>query len=135
MPGLLADHDVEGHLQLLLRRLQSDPWSELWDGLGFRIETFETLGLATNISDATLWQCCQNNDLVLMTANRNEDSPDSLEATIRTRSKIDSLPVITLADPQRIMHDRQYAELVVERLIDYLFEIDNYRGVGRLFVP
>ena len=46
-----------------------------------------------------------------------------------------SLPVITLADPEGIRHSGAYAEQTVERLLDYLLEIDNYRGTGRLYIP
>jgi hypothetical protein len=36
--------------------------------------------------------------------------------TLRQRNTPDCLPVLTLADPDRIQRDRQYAEAVVERL-------------------
>ncbi|HWG45363.1 MAG TPA: hypothetical protein VN688_21550 [Gemmataceae bacterium] len=35
----------------------------------------------------------------------------------------------------RINHSRAYAERVVERLLEYLIDIDNYRGTGRLYLP
>jgi hypothetical protein len=47
----------------------------------------------------------------------------------------DSLPVITLANPQRIMRDRLYAEMAATRLLEQLIAIDDFRGAGRLFVP
>jgi hypothetical protein len=33
------------------------------------------------------------------------------------------------------VRDKAYAERVAERLLDYLMTIENYRGVGRLYVP
>jgi hypothetical protein len=46
-----------------------------------------------------------------------------------------SLPVITIARPRRVMESKAYADRVVERLLHYLLNLDNYRGTGRLFVP
>ncbi len=35
MPGIMADHNIEGHFQVLLRISRTDPWHEIWSGLGF----------------------------------------------------------------------------------------------------
>jgi hypothetical protein len=58
-----------------------------------------------------------------------------LEAVIQDENRPDSLPVVTLADADRVLKDRLYAEKVAERLLDYLMRIDEVRGVGRLYVP
>jgi hypothetical protein len=58
-----------------------------------------------------------------------------LEATIRAENQPSSLPVITIADADRMLHDRLYAEKVAETLLDYLLRIDEVRGAGRLYVP
>jgi hypothetical protein len=42
---------------------------------------------------------------------------------------------LTLADPDRFMNDKAYAEKVVDRLMDYLFDIEAYLGTGRLYLP
>jgi hypothetical protein len=47
----------------------------------------------------------------------------------------DSLPVLTLADPDRIHREREYAELVVERLFEVLIDVNALRGTGRLYLP
>jgi hypothetical protein len=70
-----------------------------------------------------------------VTSNRNAEGSDSLEATIRALSTPNSLPVFTLADAQRVLQERSYAERVADRLLEYLFDIDNCRGVGRLYLP
>jgi hypothetical protein len=70
-----------------------------------------------------------------MTDNRNDDGPDSLEATIRNENQAGSLPVVTIADTDRILRDRLYAERVAECLLDYLMRIDELQGTGRLYVP
>jgi hypothetical protein len=78
---------------------------------------------------------CQRERLVLVTGNRNADEPDSLELVIRDENQPDSLPVVTLANPQRITRDRPYAEKVAERLLERLIAIDDFRGAGRIYVP
>ena len=72
---------------------------------------------------------------MLITANRNADDPTSLEVVIRQRNHSRSMPVLTLSDADRILHDRQYAEAVARRLLEILLEIELYRGTGRLFLP
>jgi hypothetical protein len=57
----------------------------------------------------------------MITGNRNAAGPESLEMTIRQRHTPNCLPVLTLADPDRIQRDRLYAEAVVERLFGFPF--------------
>jgi len=90
--------------------------------------------LQANIKDRPLWNFCQEHGWVLLTENRNEDGPDSLEATIRACNQIASLPVITLGDAKRFNYDRAYAE-AAEGVMDILLDLDNRRGAGRLYVP
>jgi hypothetical protein len=73
--------------------------------------------------------------VILITNNRNSDSPDSLEATIRRYNTAHSLPVFTIADLDKFRMNRSYAERVLERLLEYLLEIEGVRGTGRLFLP
>ncbi len=133
--GILADNNVLGHLAILQRIWQNAFWCEVWDTLNLRIYTLPDIGLDTSAPDPTIWQECQARQFVLVTANRNDDGPDSLETTIRDQNTASSLPVITLADAKRIQHDRDYANRVAVKLLQYLFEIDVVRGTGRLFVP
>jgi hypothetical protein len=135
MRGILADINVVGTLTYLGHIWRSDTWRELWFGLGIAIESFESLGLPLNASDAVIWRTCQREQLILITENRNADVPDSLEMVIRVENQPDSLPVVTLADPRRITRDRLYAQTVAERLLDYLMRIDEVRGTGRIYVP
>jgi hypothetical protein len=78
---------------------------------------------------------CQEQEFILITASRNDDGPDSLQFAIRTMNADHSLPVFTLANADQVLHSRTYAERVVERLLDYLIDIDNFRGTGRLYLP
>ena len=135
MRGILADINVGAQVRGPLSIWTSDTWRDLWQDLGLAVVSFPTLGLAYNASDALIWQACQREGLVLITGNRNDDGADSLEATIRSENQPDSLPVITIADQDRVLQDRLYAERVAESLLDYLLRIDEVRGAGRLYVP
>jgi predicted nuclease of predicted toxin-antitoxin system len=135
MRGILADINVVGQRDALLSIWTSDTWRDLWNDLGVVVESFRTLGLSDNTTDAVIWRTCQREGLVLITGNRNDDGEDSLEATIRNENLPDSLPVITIGDADRVLRDRLYAEKVAERLLDYLMRIDEVRGAGRIYVP
>ena len=135
MLKLLSDNDVLGHVKCLAEICQSTPWDEFWHDLGCIVCKFGEVGLPANAPDSDVWQACQANEMVLITANRNADDPTSLEVTIRKRNQTHCLPVLTLSDADRVLHDRQYAEAVARRLLEILLEIDLYRGTGRLFLP
>ena len=135
MRGILADINVEGILTVLVRIWLSDTWREFWNDLGLSIQDFDSLGIPFDSSDKVVWRTCQDQRLVLITGNRNADEPDSLELVIRTENKADSLPVVTLANSERILNDRPYAEKTAEKLLDYLTRIGDFRGAGRIHVP
>lgn len=133
--GLLADADCEGQFQILLGLLRHDTRRELWESLALIVVTFSDLALQSDATDQAVWNACQQHELVLITANRNAEHAESLQATIETFGTPDSLPVLTLADPQRILRDRDYAERVADRLLEYPFDYDRFLGTGRLFLP
>jgi hypothetical protein len=130
----MADHNIEGHFRLLIAIWERSTWREIWTGLGFSVESFASVGISPEIDDAELWEVCQQRNIVLLTANRNADEPDSLEQTIRLRNHAQAVPVLTLANPTRLARDRSYAEAVAERILELLADLDNYLGTGRLFV-
>ncbi len=135
MKGILADNDVEGILSAIVSIWLYDQWRDLWTELGCALETFPSLGLPRDATDIVIWQACQKHHVILITGNRNAESPESLEATIRTLNGPDCLPVFTLSNPSRVLRERDYANLVAERLLDYLISVENYRGSGRIYVP
>jgi len=135
MVRIMSDNDVRGHVSRLMDICQGGPWAELWDELECAVCTFGDLDLLEDATDAAVWQACQQGGVLLITGNRNAEGPESLEITIRQRNTPNSLPVLTLADPDRIARDRVYAESVVERLFDVLIDIEMLRGAGRLFLP
>ena len=113
----------------LRRGIPSGPNSQL------RVESFASLGVSANTPDATLWQLCQTQQIILITGNRNQEEPASLEATIQASHTPTSLPVLTISEPQRMLSIRAYAHRVVERLLEYLIDVENRRGTGRLYLP
>jgi hypothetical protein len=132
---LLADVNVEGHVVRLGLLMQTDYWRELWDHLDIRLRTFADAGLSPNDVDAKVWQVCQQQQFYLLTNNRNDDAPDSLEATIRTQNNVSCLPIFTFSDADRIYQSKVYANRVVESLFDQLLRIDTLCGTGRIFLP
>jgi hypothetical protein len=135
MQGLIADNDILGQMKILIHLLFSDSWSDIWLGLNLPIRTFNDLDLEPDVSDAVLWHACQAKQIVLITGNRNKEGPESLETTIQKFNSPNSLPVLTLADPKLVSQSSAYASRVVETMLQYLLEMDNVRGTGRLYLP
>ena len=133
--GVLADVNIEGHVTRLLQLLQQAWRQEFWEYMALQTPTFAEVGLEDRAPDDLVWRCCQERQLVLVTANRNADGETSLELTVRQFNTLQSLPVITLADPRRFLRDQEYADRAADSLLEYLLEIERYRGAGRLYVP
>ena len=106
MNGILADANCEGHLALLLRLFQEGWRHDVWESLHLTPVSLADLGLQPDASDRDLWEACQREQVILLTANRNDAGPDSLEATIQQHNTPTSLPVFTLANEQRVLRDR-----------------------------
>jgi len=132
---LLADANIQGHITRLVARMQSPTWRDFWDYLKLRCLTFADVGLNPGDTDAVLWRRCQETEIFLLTNNRNDDGPDSLEATIRTCNTPQMLPVFTIGDADALLQGNDYADRVIGKLLQYLLELDNIRGTGRLFLP
>jgi hypothetical protein len=133
--GILADANCEGHLALLVQLFHEGWRRDVWEVLPLTLVSFADVGLPADASDREVWEACQRAQVVLLTANRNDDGPESLEAIIQQHNTTASLPVFTLANDQRVLRDRSYAEAVADRLLEFLFDIDSYRGTGRLYLP
>lgn len=135
MITLLADVNLDGHARLLESRLRTEAWRGFHEHLAIAFILFGEVGLERATPDDVVWRLCQERGYYLLTANRNEESDDSLGATIRREGKPDSLPVFTLADASRIYQSTAYLDEVVGQLLEYLLDRDNYLGTGRLFLP
>lgn len=135
MATLLFDVNLDGHADLLDMRLKTETWREVRDHLGIQFLHFEDVGLDRTAKDDVVWRLWQKKGYYLVTANRNLEAEDSLEATIRSENTPESLPVFTFANADRIFQSASYLDEVVETLLQYLLDETNYRGTGRLFLP
>jgi hypothetical protein len=131
---ILADNDVGGAVEALRRILESVEWAAFSAMLDLRFIEFRDVGLARDASDPLVWHTCQKMGAVLITGNRASGDA-SLEHTIRERAGADSLPVLTIGDPQRVVRDPAYAQECAISLLDVLDRIEMLRGTGRLFIP
>ena len=130
---LLADVNIQGHIEVMAKRMQAEPWIGFWNDLELSLVSFADLGLTPADSDAVVRNRCQAHKAFLLTNNRNDDGPDSLENTIRTCNTPMSLPVFTISDAERLKNEQQYSDRVIWALLEYLLESDNLLGTGRLF--
>lgn len=128
---ILVDHNLEGHATLLWGTLLAQGWLDLYS---LRMMRFSDVGLERNISDREVWHYVQANQMLLLTANRNMASEDSLEQVLRTENHANALPVITVSDSDRLF-EYHYRELCAERLIEIVLYLPNYLGAARLLIP
>ncbi|WP_353838774.1 hypothetical protein [Moorena sp. SIO4E2] len=59
---------------------------------------------------------------------------DSLEQTIREDNTPTSLPILTIGNPDRL-DESSYRQKCATRLIEIVLDLENYLGVGRIFIP
>jgi hypothetical protein len=81
-----------------------------------------------------VWEFAQAHRLLLVTGNRNMEGEDSLEQTIRTHNHAAALPIITIGNVARLI-DPAYRDRCATRLAEIGLYLEDYLGVGRLFVP
>jgi hypothetical protein len=135
VPAILVDANIEGHGTRIWQRLQSADWREFTVALDLTFLSFRDVGLADDSPDDAVWRHCQERSYYLLTSNRNEDSEDSLEATIRREGTLESVPVLTLPLPDRVYHSKAFLERVVDKLLTFVMNADVIRGSGRLYLP
>jgi hypothetical protein len=128
---LLADHHLAGQAALLYGILAREGWLAL---LPIHLKTFADVNLPSGSSDRAVWRFAQSQQMVLLTGNRNMKGHDSLEQTIREENTSTSLPVITIASVDRL-DEHLYRERCAARLAEIAFDLDNFLGAGRLFIP
>lgn len=131
MIKLLADHNIEGQALLLWGALNAGGWL---DFLSMGLVFFTDVGLPEDSTDREVWRFAQTNQMILLTDNRNMEGADSLEQTIRDENTLASLPILTIGRTSRITQ-AAYRERCAIRIIEIALEIDDYLGVGRLFIP
>lgn len=105
MLRILLDENIDGYAEYLSRHVFSPTWDDV------------------------------SSSLYLLTDNRNDEKPGSLESVIRERNVPTTLPVFTISDISRLRSEREYVEALVAKLLEYLMDADKLRGVGRLYLP
>jgi hypothetical protein len=135
MRGILADVNAQGHATYLLRLLEELELLPFLDSL--RFATLPDLGLPRDMNDRSLWSFCQTAEWVLLTQNRNQHDPDSLQATIADSWQAGMLPIVTLANGAKFLRSRIYAQRVAADIAELLYGIERgqYRDQPRVFVP
>ncbi|GAP93560.1 DUF5615 family PIN-like protein [Leptolyngbya sp. NIES-2104] len=127
----LVDYNLDGFALIFLGILAKGGWLEF---APVQFVTFRDAGLAMDSSDRTVWRYAQEHQMLILTANRNMKGDDSLEHVMREENTENSLPVLTISTLDRLS-ETEYRERCAERLIEIAVDLDQYRGVGRLFIP
>ena len=129
--NFLVDYNLDGYAPVFLGIVTKNGWFEL---LPIPFVTLKEAGLSMDLSDCALWRFAQSKQMVILTANRNMKGEDSLEQVIREENTVTSLPVVTIGDIKRL-DEFNYRERCVDRMIEIVLDIQNYKGIGRLFIP
>lgn len=127
----LVDYNLDGYAPVFLGILTKFGWLEL---ISIQFVTFREIGLSMDSSDRIVWRYAQKNQMMILTANRNMKGKDSLEQVMREENTTTSFPVLTIGSFDRL-DEIDYRERCVERLIEIILDIDDYKGAGRLFIP
>lgn len=131
MVVVLLDYNITGYAEYLRSTFRSENWSEL---VPIEFLTFDDIALPFETSDRNVWRLVQERRMILLTGNRNSDGRDSLVATIDEENFPGSLPVLTVSR-QNDLGQANYRAECVTRLVAIAIDLDNFRGVGRLYIP
>ena len=128
----LIDHNLKGHALVFLGAIATQGWLDI---VPMQFVTFAEMDLSINSDDRTVWRIAQENQMILLTANRSMEGKDSLEQVLREENTSESLPVITVSNADRLLNDSEYRGRCVESLVEIVLDIDTYRGARRIFIP
>lgn len=128
----LIDHNLKGHALILFGAIASQGWLDI---VPIRFVTFSEMELSIDSDDRVVWRSAQENQMILLTANRSMKGKDSLEQVMREENTSASLPVITISNANQLLNDSEYRGRCVESLIEIVLDIDSYRGARRIFIP
>lgn len=129
--NFLVDYNLDGYAAVLFSILTKRGWLEFFS---IQFVTFREAGLLMDSSDRIVWNYAQAHQMMILTANRNMKGEDSLEQVMREENISTSFPIITIGDLTRL-DESDYRERCVDRLVEIVLELENYMGVGRLFIP
>jgi len=128
----LIDHNLKGHALVFFGAIASQGWLDI---VSVQFVTFTELDIPTDTDDRTVWRLAQENQMILLTANRSMKGKDSLEQVMREESTSASLPVVTISNADRLLSDPDYRSRCVESFVETVLSIESYRGTQRIFIP
>jgi hypothetical protein len=128
---ILLDHDVEGHAKYLQAGLRETGWDR--DVTVTFVRLYD-LGLSNDSSDQDIWRFAQRHRLLLITSNRNQENETSLQATIERENTPEALPVLMLSQANRLLLP-DYRQQAVHKLVEIIIYLENYLGIGRIYIP
>jgi hypothetical protein len=128
----LVDHNLKGHALVFFGAIASQGWLNI---VPIQFVTFDEMSLSIDSDDRVVWRLAQENQMILLTANRSMKGKDSLEQVMREETTSESLPVITVSNADRLLNDSEYRGRCVESLIEIVLDIDTYLGARRIFIP
>ena len=128
---ILLDHDIEGHAKYLQAGLRETGWDR---DITVAFVRLRDLGLPDDSSDQDIWRFAQQHRLLLITSNRNQENETSLQATIERENTPEALPVLTLSQANRLLLP-DYRQQAVHKLVEIIIYLENYLGVGRIYIP
>jgi hypothetical protein len=131
---ILTDNDVVGAVRVFRRILASSEWVGLTVTLEIEFIELKDIDLAADAPDVAVWRRSQEVGALLITGNRSSGE-GSLDQMIAAQGSPESLPVLTIGDPRRVIRDPAYARECVLSLLDFVDRIETLRGTGRLFIP
>ena len=128
---VLVDYNLNQEAIRFYGIIASRGWLEI---VSIQLVTFADVGLPADSDDRVVWRFAQTNQMLLLTANRNAKGEDSLERVMREENTPTSLPIITIGDSERLS-EYDYRNSCAEKLAEIVFDLQDYLGVGRLFIP
>ena len=128
----LIDYNLQKYGAVLLGKIANDGWLDL---ISLSFVFFQDVNLAPDSNDRLVWRFAQANQMILLTANRNMKGEDSLEQVFREENTPDSLPIVTIANLDRFSYEAKYRSQCADRVIEIVLAIENYKGVGRIYIP
>ena len=81
----LIDHNLKGHALVFFGAIATQGWLDI---VPMQFVTFAEMDLSINSDDRTVWRLAQENQMILLTANRSMEGKDSLEQVLREENKL-----------------------------------------------
>ncbi len=128
---ILLDHNLEGHAKFLLAGLRETGWEQY---LSIEFVCLRDLDLPDDAVDMVIWHAAQEHRVLLLTDNRNREDEDSLQAVIEREGTSESLPVLTVARVASLPIPA-YRQEAAHKLVEIVIYIEDYLGIGRIYLP